>query len=74
MRWLCVSMIFLFAVPAQCFLDYIALGKNDTEKAASIGGIAEDVKGAGCALIGGRQRRCRECTRREYDIAGFAVG
>ena len=41
------------------FMDYIATGKLELEKAVSvIEGIVKGCKEAGCSLIGGRPRRC----------------
>jgi phosphoribosylformylglycinamidine cyclo-ligase len=57
-------------------LDYIATGKVDPERIATVvAGVAEGCKQAGCALIGGETaEHAGVMAPDELDIAGFAVG
>ncbi len=56
--------------------DYIATGKVDAEKIATIvGGVAEGCVQAGCALVGGETAEHPGLMRaEEYDISGTGVG
>ena len=66
---MCVNDIVCCGARPLFFLDYIAIGKNDPEKVATlVSGVAEGCVRAGCALIGG------ETAEHEYDLAGFSVG
>ena len=58
------------------FLDYIAIGKNEPEKVATIvSGVAEGCVQSGCALIGGETaEHPGMMPADDYDLAGFSVG
>ena len=51
---MCVNDIICCGAKPIFFLDYIAIGKNDPEKVATlVSGVAEGCVQSGCALIGG---------------------
>lgn len=73
---MCVNDIICCGAKPQCFLDYIAVGKNVPEKIADIvSGIADGCVMSDCALVGGETAEMPGFYPvDEYDLAGFSVG
>ena len=73
---MCANDIICCGARPLFFLDYIAIGKNDPEKVATlVSGVAEGCVQAGCALIGGETaEHPGMMPADDYDLAGFSVG
>ena len=73
---MCVNDIICCGAKPLFFLDYIAIGKNEPEKVATlVSGVAEGCVQSGCALVGGETaEHPGMMPEDEYDLAGYATG
>ena len=73
---MCVNDILACGAEPLFFLDYVAVGKLDSEAMSEIvSGIGEGCRQAGCALIGGEMaEHPGVMDPSDYDLSGFCVG
>lgn len=73
---MCVDDLVCAGAEPLFMLDYIATGKIDPDRIATVvAGVSEGCRQAGCALIGGETaEHARVMASDELDLAGFAVG
>jgi phosphoribosylformylglycinamidine cyclo-ligase len=73
---MCVDDLVCVGAEPLFVLDYIATGKVDPERVATVvAGVREGCRQAGCALIGGETaEHAGVMAPDELDLAGFAVG
>ena len=73
---MCVNDVVVVGAEPLFFLDYIAIGKLETELVSTIvDGIADGCRQAGCALVGGEMaEHPGAMDPDDYDLSGFCVG
>ncbi|HWP63011.1 MAG TPA: phosphoribosylformylglycinamidine cyclo-ligase [Candidatus Binatia bacterium] len=73
---MCADDVVCSGAAPLLFLDYVAVGRLDPERVATIvGGIADGCREAGCALVGGETAEHPGLLEPdEFDLAGFCVG
>ncbi|MDZ4169251.1 MAG: phosphoribosylformylglycinamidine cyclo-ligase [Coriobacteriia bacterium] len=73
---MCVNDILVMGAEPLFFLDYIAIGRLDSQLVESVvAGIAEGCRQAGCALVGGEMAEHPDVMEPgDYDLSGFCVG
>ncbi len=73
---MCVDDLVCVGAEPLFMLDYIATGKVDPDRVATVvAGVHEGCRRAGCALIGGETaEHAGVMSSDELDLAGFAVG
>ena len=73
---MCANDILVCGAEPLFFLDYVAVGKLESERVAEIvAGIAEGCRQAGCSLVGGEMaEHPGVMPEDEYDLSGFCVG
>lgn len=72
----CANDILVQGARPLFFLDYLAMGRHDTDVAtAVVEGVANGCKACGCALLGGEMAEMPDFyAEGEYDLAGTIVG
>jgi phosphoribosylformylglycinamidine cyclo-ligase len=73
---MCVDDLVCTGARPLFLLDYVAVGRLDTEVVAElVAGVAEGCRRAGCALLGGETaEHPGALAPGDFDLAGFAVG
>jgi phosphoribosylformylglycinamidine cyclo-ligase len=73
---MCADDVVCVGAEPLFFLDYLAVGRVDPERVASVvSGVAEGCRRAGCALLGGETAEHPGTMPEDaFDLAGFCVG